>query len=41
MSGDTRYVQTDFVISAPGPGPSVVFNLHVKLAAIAFGCVIA
>ena len=39
-SGDTRYVQTDFLISKLGPGPSVVFNLHLKLAAIAFGCVV-
>jgi hypothetical protein len=41
MSGGTRYVQTDFMISALGPGLSAVFNLHLKLAAIAFGCVIA
>jgi hypothetical protein len=41
VSGGARYVQTDFVVSVLGPGPSVVFNLHQRLAALAFGCLIA
>jgi hypothetical protein len=40
MSGDSRYVHTDFKISSLGPGSSVVFNAHMNLAVLAFGCVI-
>jgi hypothetical protein len=40
-SGSARYVQTDFVISSLGAGPSAVFNLHLPLAVIAYGCVVA
>jgi hypothetical protein len=40
-SGNIRYVQTDFVISSLGAGSSVVFNLHLPLAVIAYGCFIA
>jgi hypothetical protein len=41
MSDDSWYVQTDFKISSRGPGSSVVFNAHMNLPVLAFGCVIA
>jgi hypothetical protein len=41
LSNGVRHVQSDFVFSALGPGRNVVFNLHLKFAVIAYGCVIA
>jgi hypothetical protein len=40
-SGNGRQVQTDMVYSAVGPGATLTLHLHLVLAVIADGCVIA